>query len=785
MSPESKGGAVTFRVGPDSDPDRYVLGVAVGSGAEGILYRGSITTATGVQLDVAIKMLQPRFLSHVEDWHARWTEQVELLRSLQVPGVVPVRDGFLGPLPHPPGQPGEGRTLYLVMNWVEGEPLDEWIRHRPDRDPLDDLKVLLPVAAALDLMHSGRATGGVPIVHRDVKPSNIIVSEHGSVLVDFGLIRGLPTGQRLTGVAGTPGYLAPESNDAGVYSPASDRYGFGAVAHFVVSGFEPPTSHQPEVLRTLLVAVPVLAERPEVVDHFMEMLATDPDARPTGLANWIGQLRRSSLEAGPDILSPAAPRRHPTVSRRTSDRPNHAHANGHKTKHRRIALLSGVLATSVLAVALLVVLPPAHSQSPPRQAAHPLGTFDPTCGQGEAVPLSFPFPTQALIPGAMGIGSRGAVVGYNTPVVGLPQAPIESQLLALHPNCTLNQTFNQSPSPTSSGAISLTSLTVGPTGAIYAAGSDGAGWVVARYLPTGALDPTFGKGGLVVHPEAGSGTQTVGAPTKIIASRSGETFVFGNDGGAHCCAQSLLIALRPDGSPDSAFGAHGIVTTDLASGSYSQLMAQTGDGSLLVGDSYFNMGCGFFTVDKYRSSGKRESSFRRISVTGTGTTCPGGTQIPGYTSAQLATLVPLPGNQFVAIGYAASTQPNLPNEPLQAFLIRFHPNGSKDQSFGKQGIFVLPGLAEPTTLPSGAIDSPTLGAVTQPGGGVVVVMVRPTGVFLVYVTSSGRLGGQVRIPIPSTPSPTIAVADAGQGRTQIVAASGEAWAVARYLGVGS
>lgn len=320
MTAPSSCGAPDYRVGPETDPDRYVLGVAVSSGAEGILYRGSITTAAGVKLDVAIKMLQPRFLSHVEEWHIRWAEQVELLRSLQVPGVVPVRDGFLGPLPHPPGEASESQTLYLIMNWVEGETLDEWIRHRPDRSPIDDLKVLVPVAAALDLMHSGQATGGVPVVHRDIKPANILVTERGSVLVDFGLTRGLPDGQRLTGVVGTPGYLAPESIDAGIYSAASDRYAFGGVAYFVLTGREPPSGHQPEIMRTSLATVSELAPRPEVSDQVMAMLATDPDERPLGAANWVGQLRRSSLEAGPDILNPSAPRRHPMGPRGQSVR---------------------------------------------------------------------------------------------------------------------------------------------------------------------------------------------------------------------------------------------------------------------------------------------------------------------------------------------------------------------------------------------------------------------------------------------------------------------------------
>jgi serine/threonine protein kinase len=361
MTTDSPAGAPQFCVGPKAEPDRYSLGAAVSSGAEGILYRGSITTTAGVTLDVAIKMLQPRFLTNVNEWHVRWSEQVELLRSLQVPGVVPVRDGFLGPLPHAPGQAGEDETLYLVMNWVEGETLDDWVRHRPDRNPIDDLKVLVPVAAALDLMHSGRATGGVPVVHRDIKPANILVTEHGSVLVDFGLTRGLPDGQRLTGVAGTPGYLAPESIDAGSYSAATDRYAFGGVAYFVLTGTEPPRSHQPEAMGRTLTEVPELAGHPEVSDQVMAMLATDPDDRPPSLANWVGQLRRSSIEAGPDILNPAASRRHPSSPRNRTKR-----RRGRRAIRRSIALLFGF---AVIAVAAAFGLAVALRHRPPAPQA--------------------------------------------------------------------------------------------------------------------------------------------------------------------------------------------------------------------------------------------------------------------------------------------------------------------------------------------------------------------------------------------------------------------------------
>lgn len=335
MSASPKGG---FRVGPDADPDRYLLSAAVASGAEGILYRGWITTATGLELDVAVKMLQPRFLARVEEWHARWSEQVEVLRSLQVPGVVRVRDGFLGPLPHPPGEAGEGRTLYLIMNWVEGEPLDEWARRDPDRDPFDALKVLLGVAVALDLMHSGRATGGVPVLHRDVKPSNILVTDEGTVLIDFGLTRGLPDGPRLSGVTGTPGYLAPEATEAGIYTPATDRYAFGAVAYFLLTGEEPPTSHQPEALRASLADVPASAARPEAIDHLMAMLDADPTARPTSLANWVGQLRRSSLAGDLEVLAPDAPGRSPEPALQVGRPPAHVWVERRMRQQRRFRL---------------------------------------------------------------------------------------------------------------------------------------------------------------------------------------------------------------------------------------------------------------------------------------------------------------------------------------------------------------------------------------------------------------------------------------------------------------
>src|SRR5205823_594933 len=115
-----------------------------------------------------------------------------------------------------------------------------WLDDHLADNAADKLRLLLPVGAALDLMHSGVATGGVPVVHRDLKPANILVTPAArSVLVDFGLMRSLPSGQEVSGISGTMGYIAPETLDAGEYSPATDRYAFGAVAYFLLTGEEP------------------------------------------------------------------------------------------------------------------------------------------------------------------------------------------------------------------------------------------------------------------------------------------------------------------------------------------------------------------------------------------------------------------------------------------------------------------------------------------------------------------------------------------------------------------
>ncbi len=299
-------------VGPTERPELVRLGAPVAAGTEGVLYRGSLDVGAGA-IDVAVKMLQPGHLGRLGEWTNRWLRQVELLARVELPGLVRVRTGFVGALPHAPGAAEHSSpSLYLVMDWIDGTPLDRWARSAPVGEPEHLLLTLIPVAAALDLLHGGLATAGVPLVHRDVKPSNILMTPAGdTVLVDVGTLGDAAPATSRTAV-GTRGYMAPEVVERGVHLTASDRYSLGMVAYFLLTGAEPPEAPTTQDLQDALIDAPLLAGRPDVVTHVLAMLDDDPSARPASLTNWVAQLRRSSLTNLPTAMAPVARTRNPT-----------------------------------------------------------------------------------------------------------------------------------------------------------------------------------------------------------------------------------------------------------------------------------------------------------------------------------------------------------------------------------------------------------------------------------------------------------------------------------------
>lgn len=286
-----------LRVGPDSAPDRYRLRRSIGRGGEAVLYLADLELS-GEAEPVVVKVLDTRTTMTAEGFariSAAWSDQAELLRFVHRVGVIGVREHFEGPPPHPRGRAEEstGRCLYLVMNHVEGLDLRDWRADRTLETPAERreaVRCLEQLAEVLDRLHSGTATpSGRVVVHGDLSPGNVMVDADGqATLVDFGLSKLAPE-HRTTEVWFTPGFAAPEVHE-GVRSPAADRYAFGAIAYFLLSGETPPTA--PEQLRERFTALPELAGLPpERRAALLQLYDADPARRPESLTGWVRQLR--------------------------------------------------------------------------------------------------------------------------------------------------------------------------------------------------------------------------------------------------------------------------------------------------------------------------------------------------------------------------------------------------------------------------------------------------------------------------------------------------------------
>jgi eukaryotic-like serine/threonine-protein kinase len=200
---------------------RYQLDEAIASGGMGQVWR-----ATDVVLcrTVAVKTLLP-MLGDDPDFVRRFQSEALMMASLHHPGLVEVYDY---------GQCADEGVMYLVMQYIDGDPLSK--RLAAGGLGVDaTLSILSQAARALHVAHRHG------IVHRDVKPANLLVESDGTVrLVDFGIARifaaAATTAHR---VVGTALYMAPEQALGRTVTPATDVYGLGAVGYHCLAG-EPP-----------------------------------------------------------------------------------------------------------------------------------------------------------------------------------------------------------------------------------------------------------------------------------------------------------------------------------------------------------------------------------------------------------------------------------------------------------------------------------------------------------------------------------------------------------------
>jgi serine/threonine-protein kinase len=260
--------------------DRYRLERVVGVGGFGVVYRAHHVIDRGV---VAIKLMRPTLARARPHLPALLREEARLAARINHPNVVRVLHATTA-----------DALTYIAMEYVDGPDLSVMIRRRGALPPRMVVRVIRHVAAAL------AAGADEDLIHRDVKPSNILLTAGGvTKLTDFGLARsGLaadPGGAR--GIVGTVGYMSPEQVDQPeLVDFRADLYSLGVTAYHALAGRLPfPDDDAARCARAhRTVPIPPLARSiaSGLRDVVMWMLAKDRDERPTSYRDLDAALRR-------------------------------------------------------------------------------------------------------------------------------------------------------------------------------------------------------------------------------------------------------------------------------------------------------------------------------------------------------------------------------------------------------------------------------------------------------------------------------------------------------------
>ncbi|MDX2010697.1 MAG: serine/threonine-protein kinase [Myxococcaceae bacterium] len=375
----------------------------IGEGGMGVVYRGIHPL---IKKRVAIKVLKPGAATdagHVK----RLLAEAEAVNAIGHRNIIDIF-GL--------GQLDDGRP-YIVMEFLEGEPLDAYLRNNRALPLHEVLTLLMEVASPLAAAH---AKG---VIHRDLKPSNVFLchqTEGGRYvkLLDFGLAKkameggsSAQTSQHL--VAGTPDYMAPEQARAMPVSARTDIYAFGAMAYEMLTGEVPYDGQTPMDVMMAHVSRPVpsvlklVPSLPDELDGLVQrMMAKTPEDRPASMGDVRAELKAIVSKLSPtgtyQRLEPAPHR--PSSSNETpvarpkqtqyvpdavplaEAAPSTAQGLAAVQKSRTPLMVGGLLSLAVAGGAVLLLQQPPPPPPPPLQAPTPVAVVKPPVIEPVVVP---------------------------------------------------------------------------------------------------------------------------------------------------------------------------------------------------------------------------------------------------------------------------------------------------------------------------------------------------------------------------------------------------------------
>jgi serine/threonine-protein kinase len=273
---------------------RYEIKSELGRGGMATVYRAYDPS---FEREVAIKVL-PRELLHDPQFHDRFRREIKTVAALEHPAIVPVYDV---------GE--EDGVPYFVMRYMTGGSLTQWIE-KGKFSVVDAARIIERLAGALSYAHKNG------LVHRDLKPDNILFDSNGDPFIsDFGVAKLNDSSTNMTGsgIIGTPAYMSPEQAQGDKVDNRSDIYGLGVIIFQMLSGQQPYNATTPMGVAVKHITDPVPeilkvnpALPPEADMVIKTAMAKDKDKRYPSALDLARALNQIAAEKQPATVSQAA-----------------------------------------------------------------------------------------------------------------------------------------------------------------------------------------------------------------------------------------------------------------------------------------------------------------------------------------------------------------------------------------------------------------------------------------------------------------------------------------------